>query len=120
MVAKAKPAVEEPDVKEPETDAEKPVTKSDVVEIVKDALKDVLPGKSAEEESTEEPEKETGKPMTAREEEARTHSIVSEAIKAFKEEFSGDDAKKEKKKEPEAEPGKKPTRWIERFVWGQE
>ena len=116
--AKTKPVTEEPDP-EPATD-EKPVTKSDVVEIVKEAISDLLPGKV--EATTEETETdvEDTTTMTARQEEQRTHSIVSEAIKAFKEEFSADDSKKADKKEPEAEPGKKPTPWIQRVVWGIE
>ena len=117
--AKTKPVTEEPEVTEPATD-EKPVTKSEVVEIVKEAISDLLPGKK-DAEATEEPEAvEDTTVMTARQEEQRTHSIVSEAIKAFKEEFAGDDKSKAEKKEPEAEPGKKPTRWVERVLWGAE
>lgn len=114
-MATAKAKVEEP--VEEATD-EKPVTKSDVVEIVKEALSDLLPGKAETEEPAEEVEDTTV--MTARQEEQRTHSIVSEAIKAFKEEFTAEDSKKSEKKEAETEPGKKPTRWVERFVWGHE
>jgi hypothetical protein len=67
-----------------------------------------------------EPAPDDSKPMTAREEEARTHNIVAEAIKAFKEEFAGEDKDKPDKKEPESVPGKKATRWIEKVLWGKE
>ena len=116
--AKTKPVTEEP---EPEPATTEP--SDDFTEKVTAVLKDVLPGMLGGAAATTETETESVEDtttMTARQEEQRTHSIVSEAIKAFKEEFSADDSKKADKKEPEAEPGKKPTPWIQRVVWGIE
>lgn len=121
-VAKTKPAPEsEAEAKtEVESTDEKPVTKSDVVEIVKEAVAGLIPGKETTTTTETETEVETGKPMTAREEEARTHNIVAEAIKVFKEEVLGTGEKAETKKETETQPGAKTTRWIERVLWGKE
>lgn len=119
MVTKAKAPPEEA---ETETTDEKPVTKSEVVEIVKEAVAGLLPTgePKADGPATDEPATDDGKVVTAREEEARSHNLVMEAIKEFKKEFAGEDDTKSEKKEPEAEPGKKPTPWIQRVMWGIE
>jgi len=80
----------------------------------------VKDGESAVEETESESE-ETTKPLTNREEEARTHNIVSELIKEFRSEFTKDDKEKAEKKEPESKPGAKPSglkAWVEHNLWG--
>lgn len=89
-----------------------------VTGIVKDVLGDLLP--STEGKSEPDPESDTTKPLTAREEEARTHNIVAEAIKAFKDEIVGTNDTASEKKVAEMIPGKKPVRWIEKLIWGAE
>lgn len=117
MVTKAKPAADvEPEAETKETVE---ITDDALTEKIKAVVESMLPGgETTETETTTETD--TSKPLTAREEEARTHNIVAEAIKAFKDEFSGEDSKKDDKKEPETVPGKKATRWIENVLWGKE
>ena len=114
MATRTKPA---PDEAEPEKTAETTATDEDkmtIRQVVEEVLSDLLPGKVETETETV---VDTG-PMTAREEESHTRSIVAEAIQAFKDEFKGVEVAATK--ETEAEPGKKPTRWIERKLWGVE
>jgi hypothetical protein len=117
MVTKAKPAADvEPEAETKETVE---ITDDALTEKIKAVVESMLPGGETTETTTTETETETSKPLTAREEEARTHNIVSEAIKAFKDEFAGE-KKEPEKKEPETQPGKKATRWVESFLWGKE
>ena len=118
MVTKAK---EESKVEEP---VEEKVEVSDdeltakITAIVKDLL-----GGTTEEVTTETEETETGKPVTARQEEAQTHSIVSELVKQFKAEFEGKPVDKKETKEPETKPGPKAgglKAWVEKNLWGVE
>ena len=61
------------------------------------------------------------KPVGPREEEARTRSIVAEAIAALKEQIKGEEpAAKPAAKETETPPGTKTGRWIEKHLWGAE
>ena len=61
------------------------------------------------------------KPIGPREEEARTRSIVAEAIAALKEQIKGEEpAAKPAAKETETPPGTKTGRWIEKHLWGAE
>ena len=113
--AKTKPVTEEPEVTEPATD-EKPVTKSDVVEIVKG----LLPGVSTETTETETTVSEATEPLTSRQEEARASNIVLEKIQELKTAFDEGKSKEPDKKEPESVPGKQTTRWIEKVLWGKE
>ena len=117
MVTKAKPAADvEPEAETKETVE---ITDDALTEKIKAVVESMLPGGETTETTTTETETETSKPLTAREEEARTHNIVSEAIKAFKDEFAGE-KKEPEKKEPETQPGTKATRWVERVLWGKE
>lgn len=125
MVTKAKPAVE-PDVKadEPDTTVEDASTLSDddLKEKIREVLKDLLPG-FPKDTDTPADEPADDKPVTARQEEARAHSLVSELVAAFKEEFQGEDKEKVEKKEPETQPGPKAggfKRWCEKQLWGIE
>ena len=120
MVTKAKTAPEaEVKTEEPDTKVESdPVTKSDVVEIVRDAIKDLLPGGETKVEETE--TKVDDKPETYRQEETRTHNVVLDKIEELKAAFDQAKENKPEKVEPESEPGKKETRWIERIVWGKD
>jgi hypothetical protein len=116
---KAKPAAEvETETTESEVkDDAKPVTKSDVVEIVKS----LLPGGSTETETAETvTETETTEPLTSRQEEARASNIVLEKIKELKDAFDEGKSKEPDKKEPETQPGKPVGRWIEKVLWGKE
>lgn len=112
---KAKPAADvEPEPTETPSDA--PVTKADVVEIVKS----LLPSISSETETvTTEPEAET-ETLTQRQEESRTHNIVLEKIQELKAAFDEGKSKEPEKKEPETVPGKKSTRKVEKWIWGVE
>ena len=114
MVTKAKPAAEETE-STTETPADAPVTKADVVEIVKS----LLPSISSETETVTEPEAET-ETLTQRQEESRTHNIVLEKIQELKSAFDESKTKEPEKKEPETVPGKKSTRKIEKYLWGVE
>jgi hypothetical protein len=114
--AKTKPVTEEPVVTEPATTE----PTDDFTEKVTAVLKDVLPGLLGGETTTETAaDTDTSQPLTARQEEARTHNIVSEAVKAFKDEFDGE-KKEPDKKEAETQPGLQPVRWIEKVLWGKE
>ena len=115
MVTKAKPAAEETE-STTETPADAPVTKADVVEIVKSLLPSVT---SETETVTTEPEAET-ETLTQRQEESRTHNIVLEKIQELKAAFDDSKTKEPEKKEPETVPGKKSTRKVEKWIWGVE
>lgn len=116
MVTKAKEPVVETETKEESST----IDKGELREALKEILPEFLGGAKTEEVETDEPAADDGKVVTAREEEARSHNLVMEAIKEFKKEFAGEDDTKSEKKEPEAEPGKKPTPWIQRVMWGIE
>lgn len=118
-VTKTKPAPETEGEPKTEPDAKVEPTGDELTEKITTIVKDVLAGALTGKETSTEVETETSKPLTAREEEARTHNIVSEAIKAFKDEFAGE-KKEPEKKEPETQPGTKPGRWIETVLWGKE
>ena len=107
------------EVTEPETKTEETIKKSDLIETVKEVLKDLLPGKSGEAGEPEEPEAPT-KRMTARDEEEHTRGIVAEAIAEFKKALPGGDPTAEKKSEPEELPGARHVRKVEGFMWGKD
>jgi hypothetical protein len=114
MVTKAKTAVEPEAEVETETVDDAPVTKADVVEIVKGLLPT----------ATEvDPVADTTDPLTSRQEEARTHNIVLEKIQELKTAFDEGKTKEPEKKEPETVPGPKAggiKAWCEKNIWGIE
>lgn len=116
MAARTKPA--------PENEAEvteEPTAETDresIVQIVKDVLAEMTPTKE------EAPTAEAEKPETARQEESRAESLVSELVKEFKAAVKGED-KPKAEVETEAQPGKKEGRpgaggWFQRHIWGTE
>jgi hypothetical protein len=126
MVTKAKPAVEadepKPDETETKVDDAAKLSDDELTEKIRTVLKELLPNFPKEEATTEEVV-DDNKPVTARQEEARAHSLVSELVAAFKEEFQGDEKPKVEKSEPESKPGPKPgglKRWVEKNLWGIE
>jgi hypothetical protein len=125
MVTKAKPAVEadEPAKEETVEDAAT-LSDEDLTERIRTVLKELLPGFPKDADTpADEPADDPGKPVTARQEEARAHSLVSVLVAAFKEEFQGEDKEKVEKKEPETQPGPKAggfKRWCEKQLWGIE
>jgi hypothetical protein len=119
MVTKAKPATEaEVKTEEPEPKETVEITDDALTEKIKAVVESMLPGGSTEEPAGTEVD--DSKPLTAREEEARTHNIVAEAIKGFLDELKGDEKEEPAKKEPETKPGAQPVRWIEKHLWGAE
>lgn len=126
MVTKAKPAVEpdEPRTEEPTVDDAAKLSDDELTEKIKAVLTDLLPNFPKSDDAPEgEPTDDPAKPVTARQEEARAHSLVAELVAAFKDEFSGDDKEKSEKKEPETQPGPKAgglKRWVEKNLWGIE
>lgn len=124
MVTKAKPA--EPEAEKPEEPSvEETATLSDedLTERIRGVLKELLPNFPKADDAPEgEPVTDDGKPVTARQEEARAHSLVAELVAEFKKEFSPDD-KEKPEKETETQPGPKAgglKRWVEKNLWGIE
>ncbi len=107
-----------PATSETETTTEK--TPDDLTEKIRAVVKEVLGDLSPKGEAKTEPDPESAKPLTAREEETRTHNIVAEAIAAFKEELVGQKSEKPQPAHKEAEtvPGSSSVRKIEKLLWG--
>jgi len=114
MVTKAKETVEV-ETTETETSTDEKVSRSEIADVVRDVLKDLLPGKT-ETTETSEPEKR----LSVRDEEERTRGIVATAIEEFKKGFKGDGETKEPTKEPEKVPGSSTVRKVEHVLWGAE
>ncbi len=119
-VAKTK---ETPEVKaeEPETkpEGEETIKKSELLETIREVVKDLLPGKSGE---TEEKDDEPGTPakrMTARDEEEHTRGIGASAIQEFLSK-APEEKKDEKKTVTEPVPGARTVRKVEGFLWGKD
>lgn len=106
--AKTKPAPEaktEPE-EEPQTEPEE--TEDEGLAAKVEALVDAALAKRPAE---------TDKPMTSRAEEEHARVTVADLVREFKEAVKGEEPPA---KEAEEQPGKKPTRWIERKLWGAE
>lgn len=119
--AKTATEVEEP-VEEEKTETEGTIKKSDLVDTIKDVLKDLLPGKAGE-AAKEEPEGdgEPAKRESPRDEEARMNKTVREAIKEMMASAEPEKEKEEGKIEPEKVPGSAPMRRIEKIMgWKSE
>lgn len=120
-MAVAKPK-ETPEAKaeEPETkpEGEETIKKSELLETVKEIVRDLLPGKSGETETKSDDEGGTpAKRMTARDEEEHTRGIVAQAIEDFLAK-APTEKKEEKKTVTEEVPGARHVRKVEGFIWG--
>ena len=120
-VAKAK---EPPEVKteeqETKPEGEETIKKSELLETVKEIVKDLLPGKSGETETKTDDDSGTpAKRMTARDEEEHTRGIVAQAIEDFLAK-APTEKKDDKKVEAEPVPGARTVRKVEGFLWGKD